>query len=186
MYGIGPYQVLLVKIKRLTLSAIFTAIGVVILYIGCFFQVADLSVCAIASLIVVMAALELGLKSAFAIYLATSVISLLILPAKFIAATYAVFVGCYPLLKNLFERLPKAVSWILKLLSANAALTLMFVLSAYVFKIDDKMTAPIIAATYALANIAIVLFDIALNRLILLYHYKFRKMLGIAKMMRPK
>ena len=187
MYGRRPYQVLLMsKTKKLTLSSIFTALGVVILYAGCFFETIDLSVCAVASLIIVMATLEFGMKTAFAIYVATSILSILLLPTKYIAAMYAVFVGCYPLIKNLCERLPKAVSWILKILATNAALAILFLLSAYVFKIDDKVTPLIAALTVLLANAAIVLFDILLDRLIILYHIKFRKMLGIAKIMRPK
>ena len=174
------------RTKRITLSAIFTAVGVVILYLGCFFQTIDLSVCAIASLVIVMATIELGMKTAFAIYVATSALSLMLLPAKYIAAMYAVFVGCYPLLKNLFERLPKIVSWILKIAVTNLALGMLFLLSAYVFKLGDKVTVTIVVLTVALANAAIVLFDILLDRLIILYHIKFRKMLGIAKIMRPK
>lgn len=174
------------RTKRITLSAIFTAVGVVILYLGCFFQTIDLSVCAIASLVIVMATIELGMKTAFAIYVATSALSLMLLPAKYIAAMYAVFVGCYPLLKNLFERLPKIVSWILKIAVTNLALGILFLLSAYVFNLGDKVTVTIVVLTVALANAAIVLFDILLDRLIILYHIKFRKMLGIAKIMRPK
>ena len=174
------------RTKKLTLSAIFTALGVVILYIGCFFQTIDMSVCAVASLIIVIVTLEFGAKTAFAVFLATAALALLILPAKYIAALYAVFLGYYPLLKNLFERLPKALSWFLKILVTNIALAILFLLSAFVFKIDDKVTPLIAALTVLLANAAIVLFDILLDRLIILYHIKFRKMLGIAKIMRPK
>ena len=174
------------RTKKLTLSAIFTALGVVILYIGCFFQTIDMSVCAVASLIIVIVTLEFGAKTAFAVFLATAALALLLLPAKYIAALYAVFLGYYPLLKNLFERLPKALSWFLKILVTNIALAILFLLSAYVFKIDDKVTPLIAALTVLLANAAIVLFDILLDRLIILYHIKFRKMLGIAKIMRPK
>ena len=117
------------KTKKLTISAIFTAVGVVILYLGCFFQTIDLSICAFASLIIVMATLEFGAKTAFAIYVATSALSLLLLPSKYIAAEYSVFVGCYPLLKNLFERLPKALSWFLKIAVTNLALAVLFLLS---------------------------------------------------------
>ena len=174
------------RTKKLTLSAIFTALGVVILYIGCFFQTIDMSVCAVASLIIVIVTLEFGTKTAFAVFLATAALSLLLLPAKYIAALYAVFLGSYPLLKNVFERLPKAFSWFLKILVTNIALAVMFLLSAFVFKLDDKTSLPIIALTVILANLCIILFAILLDRLIILYHIKFRKMLGIAKIMRPK
>lgn len=187
MYGRRPYQVLLMsKTKKLTLSAIFTALGVVILYVGCFFQTIDMSVCAVASLIIVIVTLEFGAKTAFAVFLATAALALLLLPAKYIAALYAVFLGYYPLIKNLFERLPKALSWFLKILATNVAIAVMLVLGTLVFKIDDKTSLPIIALTVVLANLCIILFDILLDRLIILYHIKFRKMLGIAKIMRPK
>lgn len=187
MYGQRSYQVLLMsKTKKLTLSAIFTAVGVVILYLGCFFQTIDLSICAAASLIIVMATLEFGAKTAFAIYAATSILAIMLLPSKYIATEYAVFVGCYPLLKNLFERLPRIFAWILKLLVTNLALAIIFLLSAYVFKLDGKITLTIVLLTVALANLCIILFDKLLDKLIILYHIKFRKMLGISKIMRPK
>ena len=187
MYGRRPYQVLLMsRTKKLTLCAIFTALGVVMLYLGCFFQTIDMSICAIASLIIVIVTLEFGAKTAFMVYIATSALSLLLLPAKYIATLYAVFIGYYPLLKNVFERLPKALAWFLKILVTNIALAIMLLLGTYVFKLDDTLNLPIIAATVVLANLCIVFFDILLDRLIILYHIKFRKMLGIAKIMRPK
>ena len=174
------------KTKKLTLCAIFTALGVVMLYLGCFFQTIDMSICAIASLIIVIVTLEFGVKTALAVYIATAALALFLLPAKYIATLYAVFIGYYPLIKNVFERLPKALSWFLKLLVTNVSIAIMLLLGTYVFKLDDKINLAIIILTVVLANVCVVLFDILIDRLIILYHYKFRKMLGIAKIMRPK
>ncbi len=174
------------KTKKLTLCAIFTALGVVMLYLGCFFQTIDMSICAIASLIIVIVTLEFGAKTALAVFIATSALSLFLLPAKYIATLYAVFIGYYPLIKNVFERLPKALSWFLKILVTNIALAVMLLLGTYVFKLDDKVNLTIIVLTVVLANVCVILFDILLDKLIILYHYKFRKMLGISKIMRPK
>lgn len=174
------------KTKKLTLCAIFTALGVVMLYLGCFFQTIDMSICAIASLIIVIVTLEFGVKTALAVYIATAALALFLLPSKYIATLYAVFIGYYPLIKNVFERLPKALSWFLKILVTNIALAVMLLLGTYVFKLDDKINLAIIVLTVVLANVCVVLFDILIDRLIILYHYKFRKMLGIAKIMRPK
>ena len=50
------------------------------------------------------------------VYFATSLLSLLLITDKEAALTYALFFGYYPLIKDVMEKLPKALGWVLKFL----------------------------------------------------------------------
>ncbi|MBQ2767343.1 MAG: hypothetical protein IJF49_04605 [Clostridia bacterium] len=161
------------KTRRMTTGAAFVALGVILLWLGAVVEVLDLSLAAIASVLTVMGVIEFGSAFPWLVWGATSLLSLLILPAKFPALLYFLFMGLYPMLKAIFERQHYIIAWILKLSAFNTALLLLIVLCTYVFALPDTGLA-FEAVVFALANGAFVLYDIALSRLILLYLFKLR------------
>ncbi len=167
--------------RLLALSALFVALSVVVLYLGCFLEVVDLTVAAIASLLVVLAVIELREGYAIMIWLATSILSLMLLPSKFIAVEYACFMGCYPLIKALSERLPTVLSWVIKIVFVNLALGILVVLGHFVFGYPIE-SAWMLVATFLLATFTGVVFDIALTKLITLYFARLRKSLRIDRL----
>lgn len=150
-----------------------TALGVVLLTLGSVFQTIDLTMAAIASLCVVLAMIELGGKEALLIYLATALLALLIVPQKLIAAEYALFAGLYPLIKSLAERLGRVLSWVIKLIFANLSLTLLILASKLLFSLPVE-SGWLLAATYVLVNVTVVVFDIALTKLITFYYIRLQ------------
>ena len=68
--------------KKLTFSAVLSALAVAIMYIGTALEVLDLSTAAIASICVMVILTELGMKYAFLTYATVGALSLLILPMK--------------------------------------------------------------------------------------------------------
>jgi hypothetical protein len=86
--------------KRVALSAILCTLGVLFLYIGSVLEILDLTMGALASVIVIFSVIEMGGKSPYLIYAVTSVLSLLLLPNKFPAFLYFAFAGIYPILKE--------------------------------------------------------------------------------------
>ncbi len=150
-----------------------TALGVVLLTLGSVFQTIDLTMAAIASLFVVLAMIELGGKEALLIYLATALLALLLVPQKLIAAEYALFAGLYPLIKSLAERLGRVLSWVVKLIFANLSLTLLILASKLLFSLPVE-SGWLLAATYVLVNVTVVVFDIALTKLITFYYIRLQ------------
>ncbi|MGM9680842.1 MAG: hypothetical protein ACI3XR_04995 [Eubacteriales bacterium] len=169
------------KVKRMVLSAIFSALGVVLLWLGGMLGDLDLSMAAIVSLIVVLAAIEMGLKYAFAVYLVTSALALILFPSYFITPIYVLFIGYYPIAKSLLEKLPKVLSFICKLILMNGMLTLICFIGSRLFGLEEDIAIWIL---YILGNVAFIIFDIALSLLISLYYARFRKILGIQKMLK--
>ena len=70
------------KTKKIALSAILAALGVIILYLGALVDVLDLSVAILASFLILFCTAELGYSTALSVWLVTSLLSLLLLPNK--------------------------------------------------------------------------------------------------------
>lgn len=171
--------------RVLALSSLFTALGVVILYLGSFFEIIDLTVAAVASLLVIVTVIEMGKRTGVLVWLATSLLSLLILPNKFIAVGYALFFGCYPLVKAVAERFATVLSWAIKLIFAFASMTLLVLVSHFLLAMP--MEGPILMAVFfLLALFTSVIFDIALTKLVTLYLWRLREMLGIDRILNKK
>ena len=171
------------KIKRMTVSAMLIAIGVLFLFLGSLLDVLDLSTAALASLLCAYAVLELGGVYPFAVWLGTSFLGLLLLPQKSPVVFYALFAGYYPIAKAALEkRLPRGLSWIIKLAIFHVSLALFALVLKLFFPGElstyfEKLWLPF--ALYGLALACFVLFDIALSRLILFYYARLQKHLRI-------
>lgn len=166
------------RTRRLAISAILAALGVVMLYLGALVDVLDLSVAVLASLLCVLAVLEMGGVWPWMIYFVISILSLVLLPQKSPAVVFALFAGYYPILKAYYERMHRVLSWVLKLVHFNLALTAMLFVSFLFITLPD-MSPILYVATYALCNAVFVVYDFALTRLISTYLYKLRARLKI-------
>ena len=163
--------------RRLAAAAVLSALGVVFLAIGAFLSVLDLSMAAIASLVVIVAVIELKGKYPYLVYLVTSVLSLLLpLPSKMPTLFFALFAGYYPILKAYLEgRFSRTVSWLLKIFAFLAALALIALVSVKVFTLFEFTWQAWYAGGAVLAVAVFVLYDIALTRLITAYLFRWRR-----------
>ncbi|MBR4296250.1 MAG: hypothetical protein IKT56_05390 [Clostridia bacterium] len=170
--------------KKMAICAIFAALSVVIMYIGALIEVLDISMATIASMFCVITLIEIGGAYPWLVFAVTGAISVLILPQKFAALIYVCIAGYYPMLKCIYERIThRYLEWILKLLTFNAAITVLVLLASFVFSLDG-MTRGYIIALYALGNFTFVVYDVALTMLIRLYFLKYRKMFRIDKILK--
>lgn len=169
------------RIKYITVSAMLSALGVIIMAIGAFVEVLDLSTAVLASMLCIYAVIEIRGSYPWMIWLVTSILSLILLPIKTPAVFYALFFGFYPILKEKLERLSGFVSWILKLVIFHLSVGVMwgvfrlFIPSA----LEDMGMGWMLLALYALGLVCFVLYDIALTRLITFYLFRLRKLFRI-------
>lgn len=176
------------KTKKLTVGAVLSAIGVVLLLLGTLVEVLDLTMAALASFCCIFAVIEMGMGYACMIYAVTGLISLVMMPQGVGCWIYVLFLGYYPIIKCKFEKLKRPFSWVLKLLLTNVALTVYVFISYLVFfgqsvslleEISQltglNSVAIIIAIVYLLINIVFVVYDLALSRIIGFYFVKLRK-----------
>ena len=160
--------------RALTVSAVLCALGVILLALGSLLQVLDLTMAALASILVIFAVIELGGKWPFLIYAVTALLAMLLVPYKTAALVYLCFTGYYPIVKAFAEgRLSKLWGWVLKLLCFNAALALMLFL-AFKFFTAFEITGMWYYLALPACSVVFVVYDIALTRLIGVYVFKWR------------
>lgn len=162
--------------KKLTFSAVLSALAVAVMYIGTALEVLDLSTAAIASICVMVILTELGMKYAFLTYATIGVLSLLLLPMKTAAIMFIGFLGFYPMAKLVFERRFRGIlCLVLKIALLNVCTFAMLLVVRYVM--TEALWFEIMVLF--LANIVFVIYDYALTTLLRAYVFKWRKMLKI-------
>ena len=173
-------------IKRLTVASVCAALGVVLLLLGSWVEIADLSTVFLASLLIVFAIEELGFPWPYLIWAVTSALALLLLvtpSGKFCAFEYAIFGGLYPILKYYLEKLPRLPATLLKMVAFNLLFGAVMWVSVWLFGLEE-ITLPVIGALskggyfailFVLGNIVFVIYDILVTRLLRLYHFRWRQ-----------
>lgn len=163
------------RIKRITLCAMFIALGVVVLYFGALLEILELCVAALAAMLLFPLVIEYGRAYPWAVWAATSLLSLLLLPYKMPGAVYLLF-GYYPILKAYLERLPRPFCRLLKEI-VFAAGEIGIILASHFLVGIEQMPVWYNALLFVLGSITLHLFDIALTRLITLYARKYQQRL---------
>ncbi|MBQ8415612.1 MAG: hypothetical protein IJX13_01730 [Clostridia bacterium] len=165
------------QIKALTVSAMLCALGVIILALGSFIEVIDLSVAVIASLLTVYAVIELRGAYPWLIWLVTSIVAFLLLPLKTPVLFYAMLAGYYPILKEKIEKKPLLISWALKLCVLTASLIVIYLL--FIAFLPEMLAGfeawYLLLGLYAACTVVFVLYDVCLTQLITFYLVKLQK-----------
>ena len=166
------------QIKYLTVSAMLSALGVVILGLGALVEVLDLSVAAIASLLTVYAVIEIGGAYPWLIWIVTSTTALLLLPMKTPVLFYALLTGYYPILKQKIDRkMARLPAWATKI-GVFAASLLLICAAMWLFA-PTLLETPggwiMAIGTLVVGAVAFVLYDIVLSMLISRYFSKWQK-----------
>ena len=170
--------------KRIVVAGVLVALSVIILYLGCAIEVLDLTMSAMVSLLVVIIVIEMGHSYAWLTYIATAILSVVLLPQKSPAIFYACFMGFYPIVKSYIERIHSSlVRWLIKIVIGNAAIALMFLFMS-IFVPEEFAQMWMVVVTYALAILAFITYDVALTRLITVYFIKIRERIKIYKFLR--
>lgn len=164
----------------LTVGALLSALGVVLLALGSLLDTIDLSVAAVASLFCVYAVIEMRGPYPYMVWAVTAGLALLLLPQKSPAVFYF-FLGFYPILKEKMERLPSVPAWVLKLVFLHAAGALSWLGLRYLFAPGAayNVRAWYLVLLYVAAVVVFILYDILLTRLITFYLVRLQKRLGI-------
>ena len=118
--------------KLIAISAISTALGVVFLIIGAYFQTLDLSCLFMASLTVMLPLSKNSVKGAFLTYGATSILAFIFAVNRFhLSLLYLLFFGLHPII-NYFHLKYGKKAWFLYLVKGALFLTASY-LMVYAF-----------------------------------------------------
>ena len=163
------------RTKYLTVSAMLVALGVVCMSLGSLVDVLDLTTAVLSSMLCIYAVIEMGGSYPWAIWLATSILSLILLPIKTPAVFYAAFFGFYPILKEKLERRSRPLAWTLKILAYHLSLGVIVVIFLWFLPGQISEEPPFFGAILYVASLLVfLLYDVALTRLITFYLIRLR------------
>ncbi len=172
------------KTKNTAVCGLMTALSVVLMMLTTLVPVFMYVLPIVTGLLVLFVADVSNKKWGAGVYFSTALLSLLLITDKEAALTYALFFGYYPLIKDIIEKLPKLISWILKFVIFNLSAVGIGVISFYLFGVSGdeynefgKYTIPILLV---MANVAFVLYDVCLTRnrfLLVRISDKFKKII---------
>lgn len=172
------------KTKNTAICGLMIALSVVLMMLTTLVPVFMYVIPVITGLLVLFVADISDRKWGIGVYFSTAFLSLLLITDKEAALTYALFFGYYPLIKDIIEKLPKALAWFLKIGLFNAAAVGIGVISFYLFGVSGeeynefgKYTIPILLI---MANIVFFLYDFCLtkNRFLLTrFSEKFKRII---------
>lgn len=148
---------------------------------------------AFAGVLIMFAIIELDKKWATGIFVAVSILSVMLLPNKEAAVFYMCFFGNYPILKALIEgkNMPRVLEYIIKIVLFNISILLASLIMIKVFGVPLEEFLDIegetgwlakyaIPITLGLANITFFAFDYMLTMLVAIYlrtwQKRFRKL----------
>ncbi len=164
------------KTHLVAVTAMLSAVSLVILYLSALAPTARLGVVAIAGLVPAAAVISVALKSGVYCYAVTSILGIFLVPDKNNVIVYILFLGLYPVVKCFCERAKNVVvGWGLKLLFFNIMLCLFwFGLRAVI--------APFLPATFDTwwiviggGNVVFIIYDMGFTKLIGAYISKVDK-----------
>lgn len=168
---------------KVSLGGAIAALSLVLMFLSSLIPFGFMAFPTFAGMLLVVIVIEIGYGCAFAVYFAVSVLSLLLVPEKEPALLYAVFLGLYPIVKSLIERLKsKPLQYAVKFAAFNVCMIAEFFIAVKLLGIPEEsyylfgVNLPLILLL--LANVFFFVYDICVTRLVTLYLMKWRSKLN--------
>ena len=165
----------------IALGGVFGALSVVCMLLGVIIPIAMYIAPALAALLVMVAKEECGDTTAWTLYGAVSIISLLLVPDKEVAFVYVFLLGYYPMLKPRLDKIrSRWLRFAAKMAFFNAALAVAYsILLFLLFPGWDKLagnSAQLLTtlAIWVMGNVSFYLFDRAIVILLRLYQLRWQ------------
>lgn len=161
-------------------GGIIAALSIVFMFSTGIIPTLTYAIPALSGALLMAVVIEISPAFAGAIYLAVSILSLLVVADKEAAVMYVAFFGYYPIIKSFIERKTnKTISWIIKYIIFNISMVASYFVVAKVFMIsfDDieflgKWALP---GLLFVGNLVFALYDVALTRLVTAYLIRWQK-----------
>lgn len=167
--------------QQVALCGMVAALCTLLLFLTGMFPFSTYALPALAGLLMVSVAVETGASWAFTLYVAVSLLSLLLTPDKEAMLMFIAFFGHYPITKFQLEKIRfKPLCWLLKFICFNACVVASYLVILYVFQIPDILTEFGNFGRYsvyillALGNVLFLAYDFALAQVMRVYTFWFR------------
>lgn len=175
--------------RRMVTSALLCSLAVVFLGLGAIIEVFDLTAAAAAALVLLPILLCYGGKYALLSYAVTAVLGVVLMPQSLAAWMFAGVTGYYPLLRQKLARLPRVLGWAVKLMILTSVMLAYLAVFHFIAMggegsfIDTFLKgfgegeggAIMAWAVVGLSVLTYILFDILIDRLLILYYLRWQK-----------
>lgn len=168
---------------KVSLSGVIGALSLVMMLLTSVIPFGTFAFPAFAGMLLISIVIELGNSWAFLVYFTVSTLSLLLLTDKEAALYYVIFLGFYPIVKGLIEKLSsKVLQYVIKFAVFNVCMIAAFYLSIFVFSIPKESFE--VFGFYVpwlfliLGNNAFVIYDFCVTRIVTIYLLKIHKLLA--------
>lgn len=168
---------------KVSLGGVVAALSLVLMLLTSIIPFGTYAFPAFAGILLVLLVFNLGYAYAFAVYFVTAVLSFLLVTDKEAALYYALFLGFYPILKGVIERIPsKPVQYIIKLALFNVCMIAAFYIGITLLSIPKESFN--LFGVYLpwvfliLGNIVFIIYDLCITRLVTLYLLKWHDRLN--------
>lgn len=161
--------------KKITFCAAMAALAVVFM-LAAYFPYITYAVACMASLPIMVVLIEFNKRWAFLTYI-VSLLPIFIFCETESKLIYLCFTGFYPILKVFIEKLNnKILEYIVKILSFNSALAVIYFIASFLFKISYSDLGELgkygAFVFVILANAVFVCFDFCISKIAVYYIYR--------------
>ncbi len=163
---------------KVALGGAVAALGLVLMFLTAIIPFGTFAFPTFAGMLLVVIVIEIGYGFSVAVYTVTAVLSFLLVPDKEAALIYTAFLGFYPIIKSLIERLPnKAMQIVIKLILFNACMIGAFFIAINLLSIPKEsfnlfgVYLPYVFLI--LGNFAFLLYDFCITRVVTIYLFKW-------------
>lgn len=168
---------------KVSLGGVIGALSLVLMLLTSVIPFGTFAFPVFSGMLLIIVVIELGYSWAFLVYFVVSTLSLLFLTDKEAALYYVVFLGFYPIVKGLIEKLQvKVFQYIIKFALFNICMIAAFYLSIFVFSIPKESFE--LFGFYVpwlfliLGNLTFVIYDFCVTRIVTIYLLKIHKLLA--------
>lgn len=168
---------------KVSLGGIIGALSIVLMSLTSIIPFGTFAFPTFAGMLLVAIVIEHGKAWAFSIYFVVSVLSFLLLADKEAALYYVAFLGFYPIVKAIIERIKsKVLQYVVKFILFNICMVIAFYLSVFVLSIPKESFT--IAGHYmplaflAIGNVAFIVYDFCVSKIVAIYMLKIHNLLA--------
>ena len=160
--------------KRIAMCGMMAALSVVLMIIGGALGLGMYVSPLLAGLCLIPIGNSYGKKDQIILWLAVSVLSLILVPNIEESLMYLCLFGCYPILRPQFQKLPKVLRFITKLLFFTIVFTALQLLVVLVL-VPEVMGKGMMVTLILLADVTLMIYDFVLPRIEWMVQKKFGK-----------
>lgn len=167
--------------RRMALCGITAALMMTVMMVGSFLPLSTYSCPMLAGALLIPICWEMGPRMGGLVYLAVSILSILMAPDKEAVFLFVFLLGWYPMARPKLQHIRVTpLRWAMKILLFNLAACLTYTFLLYVLTMPDLQaefadwTVLFLAGFLLLGNVTFLLYDIALGRLGDFYILKIR------------